>query len=440
MNRRELIQAFAAAGLLSSYVSFARASVSELRAAARDAWLYGLPLIESANARAAVLASTPPNKIFHLRAPTTPQTQRITTPNNDTLNSRSWINLNDGPVTITIPPTGERYLSAALMDMYTNNFAVLGTRTTGPNGGRFTIVGPQHATDDPLAIRSPTPWMWVLFRLLTDGSDDLPRAHAIQDKYAIEGPRANPPRRQYATRSAPWSEYFESLQALLIENPPPATDTAILERIAPLGIRVGGGFDAKRFSTAQAAEIAAGVADAKALLISARRQGPVVDGWIYPKPNLGDFGQDYMYRAQVALSGLAALPVVEAMYMRPIGPSGGMRFDSAKDWRLTLPGNALPPVDAFWSLTMYEATPDGQFYLFDNPANRYSIGDRTPGLVRTSDGSIEIYISRKDPGGARSANWLPAPQQRPFGLVFRTYLPRAPLLDGEYRLPPLRSA
>jgi hypothetical protein len=438
MNRRELLKAFAAASVLGPYSRLVNASASDLRAAAREAWLYGLPLIESANARAVVLAGTPPNALFHLRAPTTPRTQRITTPNNDTLNSRSWINLANGPVTLTIPPTGKRYLSVALMDMYTNNFAVLGTRTTGPNGGRFTLVGPNHATDDPLAIRSPTPWMWVLLRLLVDGKDDLPRAHAIQDKYVIEGPRASLPARTYATRSAPWSEYFESMQALLIENPPPATDSALLERIAPLGIRVGGGFDAKRFSAAQAAEIAAGVADAKAAVIATRRQGPVVNGWIYPKPNLGDFGQDYVYRAQVALGGLAALPVTEAMYMRPIGSTGTMSFDSAKAWSLTLPGNALPPVDAFWSLTMYEATPDGQFYLFDNPADRYSIGDRTPGLVRASDGSIEIWISRKDPGGARSANWLPAPPSRPFGLVFRTYLPRAELLDGDYRLPPLQ--
>ncbi len=439
MDRRELLKSLAAASAFAPYASVARTPTSDLRSAAREAWLFGLPLIESAGSRAVVLAGTAPNTLFHLRAPTTPQTQRITTPNNDTLNSRAWINLANGPITLTIPPTGKRYLSVALMDMYTNNFAVLGTRTTGPNGGRFTIVAPDDATDDPLAIRSPTPWMWVLLRLLVDGKDDLPAAHAIQDKYAITGPKVNAPSRTYASRSAPWSDYFESMQALLSENPPPATDAALLERIAPLGIGLGARFDAKRFSAAQAAAIAAGVDDAKNEVRTTRRQGPAVNGWIYPKANLGNFGQDYFYRAQVALGGLAALPVIEAMYMRPITPDGGMQFDSARTWSLTLPGNALPPVDAFWSLTMYEATPDGQFFLFDNAASRHSIGDRTSGIVRGADGSIEMWMSRKQPSGARAANWLPSPPSRPFGLVFRTYLPRAQLLDGEYRLPPLQA-
>jgi hypothetical protein len=442
MNRREILKTAVTAALLSPFARAAAASaqsLSPLATAARDAWLFGLALIENAGSRAELLRSgTPPNRLVHARRLTTPQTQFVTTPNNDTLYSRAWINLNAGPVRLTVPKTGDRYMSVALMDMYTNNFAILGTRTTGGDGGTFTLVGPSHATNDPLAIRSPTPWVWMLVRVLIDGDADLPAATAIQDGFFLQAPGAPAPSQSYAKRTASWQDYFASVQALINENPPRATDDALLDRIAPLGIRVGGRFDPQRFTAAQDAEIEAGVAAAKAAMRSTRRQGRVVNGWIYPKSTLGDYGQDYFYRAQVSVAGLAALPPVEAMYMRPVNESGGMAFDSATSWRLSLPGNAQPPVDSFWSLTMYRMTPEGQFYFFDNPINRYAIGDRTPGLVRGADGSLDIWMSRQRPSGARAANWLPTPQEGPFGVVFRAYLPQAAFLDGEYSLPPLQ--
>ena len=440
LDRRELLLALgatAAAPLLARPARGAETpALTPLGEAARDAWIYTLPLIESAGARASVLAGTAPNTLFRLREPTTPATQRVTTPNNDTLNARGWIDLRQGPVRITLPRTGSRYFSAAMMDMYSNNFAVLGTRTTGGSGGTFTVVAPGAASDDPLAIRSPTPWMWVLIRLLTTGGDDLATARAVQDGFRIEGPAitARPP--TSATRNADWRAYFASAQGLIVENPPPATDAAMLERLAPLGLSVGGGFDPARFSAAEAAQVEAGVAAARALLLKGGAQGPEADGWSYPRAKLGAFAQDYAYRAQVALNGFAALPVDEAMYMWALGSNRDMRLDSAAAWRLRLPAERLPPVDAFWSLTAYEATPDGQFFLFDNPARRYSIGDRTPGLKRGADGGVEIIVARNPPPGS-AANWLPAPQRSALGLVFRCYRPRAPLLDGDYRLPPL---
>jgi len=136
----------------------------------------------------------------------------------------------------------------------------------------------------------------------------------------------------------------------------------------------------------------------------------------------------------VALSGLAALPPEEAIYLRPVGPDGRTVFHDGA-YQLHLPGPL--PVDGFWSLTMYEATADGQFFLTANPLNRYAIGDRTPGLVRGPNGEIDIFIARDDPGGAKTANWLPAPASGPFAVSLRAYLPRAELLDGRYRLPPL---
>ena len=417
----------------------AQDSLTPLAAAARDAWLYGLVLIEMAGSRERLLRAVAPNQLFTAKKLVTPATQTVTTPNNDTVYATSWINLSSGPVTITLPRAGSRYMSVAFMDMYSNNFAILGTRTTGGEGGTFTLVGPTDATTDPLAIRSPTPWVWMLSRLLVDNEADLAAANAVHAQLKVEGPAAARPNR-YAGRSAPWNEYFETVQRLITENPPPATDARLFRRIAPLGISPRGGFDPGRFSAAQIQEIEAGVAAAEQSLRSPRGQGKIVNGWIYPKTNLGDFGQDYFYRAKIALEGLAALPRAEAMYMWPVDDQGASVLDSSLDWKWTLPGNRMPPVDAFWSLTMYEANKDGHFFFFDNPINRFAIGDRTPGLVRNSDGGVTIWMSRANPTPERRANWLPLPPQAPFRPVFRAYIPQADLVEDVYQLPPFERA
>lgn len=438
LTRRAFVGAAALLPALS-FPGFALAQqASPLAGAAEEAWLYGLALIENAAARDQVRrGGTAPNTMLHARDLTTPANQFVTTPNNDTLYSRAWLDLSRGPVRVTLPRTGNRYISVALMDMYTNNFAVLGTRTTGGDGGSFIVVGPTDATDDPRAIRSPTRWVWLLSRVLVDGSSDLAAARAVQDGVRVEGPATAWTIRPPVPRTADAMTYFAAMQALLAENPPPATDDAFFARVRPLGLGARGGFDPRRFDAAQRAEIEAGIAAARQRLRSLRRQGPVADGWSYPKSNLGDYGQDYFYRGQVALGGLAALPNAEAMYMRPVNAEGGNPFDSAQNWVLRLPANRLPPVDGFWSVTMYRMTPDGQYFFFDNPVDRYAIGDRTEGLKRGPDGGIEIWMSRTDPGADKRSNWLPTPPEGPFGIVLRTYLPQAALIDGTYRLPPL---
>ena len=408
-------------------------TLSPLAQAARDGWLYGLALIENAVSRAEFVSRGAPNTIVHDRVLAGWDWKGVTTPNNDTLYSRSWLDLTKGPVRITIPASSDRYLSLAFMDMYMNNFTILGTRTTGETGGSFTVVGPMDETSDPLAIRSPTPWVWTTLRVLVAGPHDLADGHRLQNGFKVEGPKsASPP--AYVSRSAPWDRYFESVQRLLIENPPPVTDAALFETLKPLGLGMLGGFDTKRFTATQAKEIELGVAAGRTMLRTAGRQGPIVNGWAYPKTTLGDFGQDYFFRVQVALAGLGALPIIEAMYLRPLNDAGRMGFDSARAWRLTLPGNALPAVDAFWSISMYEETPEGQYFFVKNPIDRYMISDRTPDLKRSPDGSIEIIMTRTPPAKGGNANWLPTPPERPFDLVFRGYLPKDDLLSGRYKM------
>lgn len=451
MNRRNLLKGTAAIGLVGFTPSIlnsaaasvgqnrpkeTKASLSPLALASMNAWLYGLALIENAKSRADVLQYVGPNEVYHQRDLVTWDWHDVTTPNNDTLYSRSWIDLRQGPVKVTVPAGGDRYVSVAFMDMYMNNFAILGTRTTGSDGGTFTLVGPSEPTDDPLAIRSPTPWVWSTLRVLVSGTEDLDAARLVQSEFAVEGSGASIPP-AYPRRDAGWRDLFAGIQALIIENPPPIADTAIFQTMKPLGVGMMGGFDANRFTAAQASEIEAGIGAAIAKMRSPGQRGAVRNGWSYPKFTLGDFEQDYLYRALVAIAGLGALPIREAMYLRPVSDEGTANFDSNRTWRLTIPGDALPPVDAFWSVSMYEQTPENQYYFIQNPIDRYMISDRTPDLIRRSDGGVDIWMSREAPAAGMEVNWLPTPSERPFSLVFRGYLPQDELLYGHYTLPQL---
>lgn len=410
-------------------------SPSNLRAAARQAWIWGLPLIEFAQQRSARHAEgMKANTLKHQRALIAAKDQFVTTPNNDTLYSHAWLDLEKGPVTVNVPASGERYYCVPLMDMYSNNFAILGTRTTGNAAQSFTIVGPNHAGSGR-TIRSPTNWVWMLGRTLVDGESDLAKAHEFQNGWTMQGAEAGVPK-TYAKRFAPWQEYFASVQELMNESPPPVTDARILEAMAPL-IGFGRSFDSARFSADQATEIQAGISDAVMELMQVRGRSQVQNGWSFPLYGLGDFAQDYTYRAAVAIAGLGALPRLEAIYLRAAG-ADGRGFDSSKSWELAFAADELPPVDSFWSLSMYRQTADGQLFFTENPINRYAIGDRTPGLKRGADGSLSISMSPTEPASNLNTNWLPAPAEGKFVLILRAYLPKPALIEGRYQPPAVR--
>lgn len=427
MNRRQLLLSAGAAGLVAM-AGPAFAQGFQISPGA-EAWLYALPLIEMATTRARLLRAPGAaiNKLSHMRVLADHAARAVTTPNNDTLYSHAFLDLTQGPVTLTVPPTGARYWSAAIMDMYTNNNAVLGLRTVGGEGGTFTLVGPGQPSKGPNPVRVATPHAWLLVRTLVGDASDLAAAHNVQDGFMLTGSKAAAPPAS-AARDADPAAYFDAARKLMAADPPPATDLRILHRT--------GAFLGKGPFDATAAE--AGADQARMIAQFAKGRQVFTNGWAYPRANLGDYGQDYIYRAIVALMGLGALPVAEAMYLKAAGDDGAGLFNGDGLYRLTLPAEL--PLDGFWSLSMYEATPDGQFFFTDNPIKRYAIGDRTPGLKREADGSVTLWIGRTDPGGDRSANWLPAPTSGPFAMYLRTYLPRAELLDGRFRFKPVEKA
>ncbi|MFT9251535.1 MAG: DUF1254 domain-containing protein [Acetobacter okinawensis] len=410
-----------------------------LAEASRQAWIFTVPLAENALARARILKDNSANTLIHKRTLSDWQDRFITTPNNDTLYSVAWLDLSAGPVKLHIPPTGDRYISAALIDMYTNNFAILGTRTTGNDGGSFTIIGPEQSTHSLTDIRSPTRWVCLLIRTLVNGTQDLPAAHDIQDRIILQAPTVAKPPVFSTSRNASWQDYFAAAQGLLNETPAFATDEAVVKKIAPLGLTANSRFNPGSFSAAQAAEIHLGLDRAKSELANRSTLGAAHNGWFWPKPDLGNFGQDYLYRAQVAVGGLLALPNDEALYLVAALTPEQQTCPAGKHLLLHFAAGQLPPVNAFWSLSLYEATPDHQYFFTRNPINRYTIGDRTPGLIKNPDGSLDIIISRQKPSTAQqTANWLPAPLHAPFGLFLRTYLPQPALLNRTWNVPPLQ--
>lgn len=407
---------------------------SSLREAAREAFVYALPMTEIATTRSALLGAGIPAGQFHMqRGLATPDERWVTTPNVDTIYANSFIDLTHGPATLTLPAFGERYGSVALMDMFSDNIAVVGTRTTGQDGGTFTLVGPNHAAPAG-AIRSPTPWLWALARVLVQGPSDVPAALEVLHAIRCEPTRGPTTAAPGADRKGDRAAWLKAANALLLENAPPATDRRVLQRIAPLGLG-SADFDPSRFSEAEMAEIAAGFEDGRqAVTKIAGFGGKRVGSWLYPATNTGFFFQDYLTRAAIAVGGLAALPTCEAMYLAALAPDGGL-FDGEGPWRLRFAADQLPPVDGFWSVTMYQAEQGGAFFLTKNPIDRYTVGDRTAGLRYDADGALEITIARSDPGAERSANWLPAPARGPFVMILRTYLPRRQLIAQDYTPP-----
>lgn len=444
MQRRQIIQGALALAALSSGCASARGvSGSPISVGAlRDAFNYGFPLYEFARLqqeRTGAINGQPGrlNTIAH-RAQLADHTARqVTAPNNDTIYSSSFLELSGGPIEINAPSSVDRYFSIAFMQAFTDVFAYIGTRATGGQGGRYWIVGPRWAGATPAGvrlIRSPTNDVWMLMRTLVDGPQDLPAGRAFQEGLTLTSPSDRGPVRGYRN------------VARDINDP-----TSFLLVVNEVISRSRGGGDqldrARRFARQGIGEEQTPpqvLLDAYRSLIPEalsslrevfRFRDLAVGGWSYQPRGIGSFGDNDELRAAVALGGIAALGEEEAMYFHANYDAAGARLDGARSYRWRLPAGGVP-VDAFWSLTMYTVTPEGRYFLVGNAINRYSIGDRTPGLVAASDGSLEIAIQRTQPEGALAANWLPAPEG-PMRLALRAYLPRRELRDRSWRVPPL---
>jgi hypothetical protein len=370
----------------------------------------------------------PVNRFAHRRTLADHRHRMVTTPNNDTLYSSAVIDLSAGPVELAVPAFGDRYHSVALLDAYTNAFAYIGTRATGNAGGVCLIAGPTwqgQVPDHVRLIRAPGNHISAHIRILVDGVADYAAVHVLQDQCLLTG--AKPERLDLIPPCVGDGENFVAVvNQVLRDNPPPPDDAPYLRELAQTGI------GAATLTSEQRQWWAAHFSECWDRLVAASVElGSCLEGWQYLPSNTGNFGVDYETRAKIAIRGVIANVAAESVYTVALSDRNGALLDQAYSYRLHLPAGA-PPVAGFWSLSIYESLPDGRMFFGDNELHRYAIGDRTRGLIRNADGSIDILIQKNRPEG--SVNWLPVPAAR-FALIMRAYLPDPVFLDGRFRYP-----
>jgi hypothetical protein len=427
----------------------------ELYERALDAYVYAFPLVLMDFTKTMSTISRTPgtwrvNRFDHRRRYPDASFKTVVRPNADTLYSSLWYEVHQRPLLVTVPDTGGRYYVVPLMDMWTDVFASIGSRTTGTAAGKYLIVSRNWTGTAPEGVRvieSPTDAGWIIGRIQTNGVADYPTVHALQDGITAEpfGPEPESPTylmvspdvdlkvspvRQ--TLGLGVAEFFERFNALLHLYPPHIADQAQVMRMEALGL--GPELD---FRYADLDPVVQGVLDratkdAQRMIIEPDpRRSRIDDGWAV-EPGTGNYGINYAERSLVAFAALAALPPQEAMYPRVSVDGEGEALSGKNRYILHFDGDSLPPVGAFWSLTMYG--PDQAFV--DNPINRYAIGDRDE-LVFGADGSLSLYIQHENPGAEREANWLPAPADGGFSMNMRLYLPSRAAIDGDWTTPPV---
>ena len=444
----------------------------QLTELATEAYVVGFPLVfdleQVVRFTEEGIGSVPPtpfNSFGHARRLAGPDDEFVSI-NNDTLYSIAQIDLGVGPVRLTVPEAGDRYYVLQFVDAWTNNFAYVGTRATGGGAGEFLLLPPADAeadaagtaaadvdTDERIpAIRFPTRVGTIVGRWAVDGEDDLPAVHALQDALALtpvhhtlvppEGVPIVPPGEDEAL------DFFEKLRVWSQAFPPGERDRAALDSYAPLGL-VSPYTIAEQPDGVRAALEEGYVLGREALEATLHTAGALDNHWLVnlhvfdynldffelgasdtPEWKLPDPRTRYARRATAARAGLWGNHGYEAAYIMTYEDAAGERLTGEHVYRLRL--SPTPPVGAFWSLTMYDLP---NFYLVRNPIERYSVGDRTRGLVYDDDGGLTITMSATRPTDEKAAaNWLPAPAG-PFRPMLRLYEPGEDVLDGSYAVP-----
>lgn len=408
----------------------------------RETYVAGYPLLVSMRTLQRFGGLIGVNRLLWQSSLAGPETRLIVAPNRDTLYSVAVLDLRDGPLTLTLPAIDDRYHAYQFLDAWTESFAYVGTRATGGRAGTWVVTPPGWTGELPAGaeqLEAPTPLVFLLGRFLVDDEADIAAVTAISDDVSLTplaGPGASPPSTPLGSPLGTAQEiptdatFFDELVDALAVNPPSTeAQRALFARAAELGVEPGSrpSEDPERAAALDDAA-AAGWARIEGAAGSTTESG----GWGTPG-QVGTYGDDLLQRALVARVGWGANVPEEAVYSITRVDAAGDPLDGSRAYRLRFPPGELPPVDAFWSLTVYGE----DLFFAPTPTDRYAIGDRTPGLTREPDGSLELVLSPDEPAAAadgRPANWLPVPDGR-FVLMLRLYLPRPEILDGSYRFP-----
>ena len=435
----------------------------EALALATDAYVYGYPLVTMemtrrvmTNAAAPKDNHAPMGQFFNSPIYPDAKFRDVTAPNADTLYSLAWVNLKKEPYVLSLPAEDGRYYLMPMLDAWTNVFEVPGKRTTGTKAQTYAITGPGWKGELPEGVKelkSPTSMVWILGRTYCTGTKaDYKKVHALQDGYKLVplsayGKDYTPPkgkidetidmntpvRKQVIDLKG--GEYFALLAKLLKDNPPAKADAPMVAKLAKLGIVPGKDFDISKADPAvKEALEAAPKPGLRAIEAQMKKAGKSVNGWIYPSP-AGVYGTEYLQRATIAFFGLGCNRSADAIYPTSESDTEGKPYDGANKYTLTFAKGKLPPVNGFWSLTMYDA----EYFFVDNPLNRYTLSARNK-LKENEDGSVTLHVQNESPGKDKESNWLPAPKGK-FVLMMRLYWPREKdpsIIDGSWSPPTVK--
>ena len=436
----------------------------EARELAVDAYIYAYPLVTmeitrrvSTNVEKPAGSKAPMYQFARLRNYPAVDDHTVTAPNADTLYTVAWLDVGKEPWIVSIPDMKDRFFLFPMLDGWTNVFVDPGKRTTGTKAQAYAITGPGWSGQLPAGVteyKSPTAMVWVLGRIYCTGTpEDYKAVHALQDKVtavplssygkpytpppgkvdpAID---MKPPRDQVNAMDG--ATYFKVFAELLKTNPPAADDAPMVAKLAKIGIVPGQDFDASKLDPSVAKGIAAAPKHAQGKIEAWEKEGIVAGdgklehGWLF-FTKVGVYGTHYLQRAMITWFGLGANRPADAVYPTSLGPELVKKYHGKNKYVMHFDKGQLPPVNGFWSLTMY----DKDYFFVPNPINRYTVSQRNK-FKANADGSIDIYVQSESPGKDKGQNWLPAPKDE-FVLMMRLYWPKdkAPsILDGTWKPP-----
>ncbi|MGE2713770.1 DUF1254 domain-containing protein [Mycolicibacterium litorale] len=437
----------------------AEVSPAEARAIAKEAYIYGFPIVDNYRVQYAYFVDRQDpeykggwNEIHSTARVYTPEDKAIQTPNSDTPYSMLGADLRAEPLVLTVPPIEQdRYYSLQFINGYTNNIAYVGSRTTGNGGGTYLLAGPGWQGEKPEGIdeviRSETELAGVIYRTQLLGPSDIESVKRIQAGYQVAPlsvhlntpppPAAPPidfvpPLTPDQQKTSP--QFFEILNFALRSAPVLPDERDLRSRFARIGIGADGDFDVDSLTPEMRSAIEGGMADAWAEF-DAFKKNEVDTGKVGSAQFFGtaeDLKGNYLYRMAGAVFGIYGNTAAEALYPGLTHDSEGQPLTGANNYTVRFAPGQLPPVNAFWSLTMYELPAS---LLVANPMQRYLINSpMLPSLVPDPDGGYTFSVQNASPGIERESNWLPAPKG-PFQMVLRLYWPKPDALNGTWKAP-----
>ena len=442
----------------------------EARETAIDAYIYAYPLITMEMTRRVMTnvekpepTRAPMGQWVRARAYPTAAYRDVTAPNADTLYTITWLDVSKEPWIVSIPDMKGHYYLFPMLDGWTTVFQDPGKRTTGTGAQQYAITGPGWSGTLPAGVteyKSPTGMVWVLGRIYCTGTpEDYEAVHALQDQVSAVplsayGKPYTPPAGKVDPRidmktavrdqvnAMDAASYFKLFAELLKTNPPAPDDAPMVTKLAKIGIVPGQDFDMAKLDPAVAKGLAAAPKPAQDKIMDWLKEGILAGdlklehGWLFTTKT-GLYGTNYRQRALITAIGLGANRPQDAVYPTSEGPDILKKYSGEHKYVMHFNKGDMPPVDGFWSLTMYDA----DYFFVANPLNRYTLSQRNA-FKTNADGSVDLYIQHESPGKDKEANWLPAPAG-PFVLMLRLYWPKEnppSLLDGTWKIPQVKEA